>query len=165
MYKTKLVVTLAALVFALTPLLSASEYDNIITKAYLQSTFEFLNGEKLKYAECKKKSYPTCTYVWGKPSKKDATKIKYGLAPEGKKLMVIYAQARSSKDFERVLKTYKDAVDVKGLGQKAVWSNKRKQLSFITKKNLIIHVNVDGTMSSEPFSKAKTTAEYILKEL
>lgn len=165
MSKTKLVVTLATLMFTLTPLFSASAQNNIITKAYLQSAFEFQDGEKLKYAECKKKSYPTCTYIWGEPSKKDAARIKYGLAPKGKKLMVIYAQARSLKDFERVLKTYSDAVNVKGLGSKAVWSAKRQQLSLITNKNLIIHVNVDDTMSSDPFLKAKITAEYILKEL
>ena len=157
--------TLIALLLALTSTLSASDYSSIITKMYLQSTFEFQNGEKLKYAECKKRTFPTCTYVWGVPSKKDATKIKYGLAPKGKKLMVIYAKARTLKDFDRVLKTYKDAVDIKGVGVKAVWSAQRQQLSLITKENLIVHVNVDGTKSDKPLLKAKITAEHILNKL
>lgn len=147
--------------------LSAASYDNIITSEYLQETFIFQPGEKMKHAECGKRSYPTCTYVWGKPSseKRKAIEKKYGLKPEGKKLMVIYAQAKSQKDFERVLKVYKDAVEVKGLGARAVWSAQRKQLSLITKKNLIIHVNVDGTMCKEPMQKAETTAKLVLKKL
>ena len=147
--------------------LSAASYDNMITTKFLKETFTFQAGEKMKHAECGKRSYPTCTYVWGKPSseKRKAIEKKYGLAPEGKKLMVIYAKAKSQKDFNRVLKVYKDAVEIEGLGSKAVWSAQRQQLSMITKKSLIIHVNVDGVRSKEPLSKAKTIAKHILKKL
>lgn len=143
----------------------AESYEDVITTAFLQETFVFQKGEALKLAECKKKSYPTCIYIWGKPSKKDAMRKQYGLDPEGNKLMVIYAQARSQKDFERVLKSYTDAVPLEGLGKKAVWSKRRGQLSLITDKSLVIHVNVDGTQSNEPLKKAKTVATEVLTNL
>lgn len=145
--------------------LSAGSYDSIITPTFLQETFTFTSGESIKFAECKKNSYPTCTYVWGIPSEKDAIKLKYGLAPKGKKLLVIYAKARSQKDFERVLATYMDAVDVKGLNVRAVWSEQRKQLSLITKKSLIVHVNVDDVKCAAPLEKAKIVAKRVLKNL
>lgn len=167
MKKAALLAVMTALFLINVQSLSARSYDNIITSEYLQETFTFQPGEKMKHAECGKRSYPTCTYVWGKPSseKRKAIEKKYGLAPEGKKLMVVYAQVKSQKDFDRVLKVYKDAVEVKGLGSKAVWSAQRKQLSLITKDNLIIHVNVDGTMCKEPMQKAKTTAKQVLQKL
>jgi len=147
--------------------LSAISYENIITESFLQSTFNFKSGDTLKYAQCRKKSYPTCTYVWGKPSteKQNAMAKKYGLAPKGQKLMVIYAQASSQNDFKRVLQTYNDAIAVEGFGREAVWSAKRRQLSFITKKNLIVHVNVDGVKSSDPLLKAKTVARQVMQGL
>ncbi len=160
-----LVLALFFLGLAVQPISAASYEKNIITESFLRKTFDFKPGESVKYAECKKKSYPTCTYVWGKPSKKDATRKQYGLAPEGNKLMVIYAQAKSQTDFERVLKVYKDAVTLEGFGAKAVWSKQRGQLSLITENNLIIHVNVDGILCNDPLNKAKTVARNVLKNL
>ncbi len=145
--------------------LSAASYENIITESFLRNTFDFKSGEAIKYAECKKKSYPTCTYVWGKVSKKDAKRKQYGLAPMGNKLMVIYAQAKKQTDFERVFKVYKDAVALEGFGEKAVWSKQRGQLSLITKKHLIIHVNVEGIACNDPLLKAKTVAKSVLNNL
>ena len=161
-----IVTVVASLLLSITSL-SATSYDNIITPKFLQETFTFKNGESMKYDECSKRSYPTCTYVWGKPSSetRKATEKKYGLKPDGKNLMVIYAKARSQKDFKRVLSIYKDAVEVKGLGVTAVWSAQRQQLSMITKESLVIHVNVDGVRSKEPLVKAMTTAKHILKKL
>ena len=140
----------------------ANDYTDYISEEYLRSQFTFAPGEKLKYAECKKNSYPTCTYIWGAPHKKDEARVKYGLAPEGNKLMIVYAQARSKKDFERVLSTYKDAEKIEGLATEAVWSNKRHQLSMITEKNLIIHINIEDRSTTDVKGKSISIAEYIL---
>lgn len=121
----------------------AAGYSEVITEEYLRSHFTFAAGDKLKYSECKKKTHPTCTYIWGPESKKDATRIKHGLTPAGNKLQIITAQAGSANDFQRVLATYSDAEKIEGIGNEAAWSNKRKQLSFITDSNLIFHINID----------------------
>ena len=143
----------------------AADYSNNISEEYLRSQFTFKAGDTLKYSECEKKSYPSCTYVWGPPHKKDEARIKYGLAPEGNKLMIVYAQARSKKDFERVLGSYKDAVKIDGLAAEAVWSKKRGQLSMITDGNLIVHVNVKDIVSSDSKNKSITIAQDLLKKL
>jgi len=140
----------------------ANNYTDNISEDYLRSQFTFAPGDKLKYSKCEKKSYPTCTYIWGAPHKKDEARTKYGLAPEGNKLMIVYAQARSKKDFERVLSTYKDAVNVEGLAAEAVWSQKRRQLSLITKDNLIMHINIDDKSTADVKAKSISIAEYIL---
>lgn len=143
----------------------AADYSGNITEQYLRSQFSFETGDKLKFSECKKKSYPTCTYIWGAAHKKDEARLKYGLAPEGNKLMIVYAQARSKKDFERVLATYKDAVKIDGLAAEAVWSKKRGQLSMITDSNLIVHVNVRDKGTSDRKNKSITIAQDLLKKL
>ena len=140
----------------------ANDYTGYISEEYLRSQFTFAPGEKLKYAECKKNSYPTCTYIWGAPHKKDEARVKYGLAPEGNKLMIVYAQARSKKDFERVLSTYKDAKNVEGVAVEAVWSQKRRQLSLITEDNLILHINIDDKSTADIKAKSLSIAQHIL---
>ena len=143
----------------------AADYSGNISEEYLRSQFTFEAGDKLKYSECKKKSYPTCTYIWGAAHKKDGVRLKHGLEPEGNQLMIVYAQASSKKDFERVLATYKDAVKVDGLAAEAVWSKKRGQLSMITDSNLVVHVNVRDKGSSDRKSKSITIAQDLLKKL
>jgi hypothetical protein len=143
----------------------AEDYSGNISEEYLRSQFTFEAGDKLKFTECKKQSYPTCTYIWGAAHKKDEARLKYGLAPEGNKLMIVYAQARSKKDFERVLATYKDAVKVDGLAAEAVWSKKRGQLSMITDSNLVVHVNVRDKGTSDRKEKSISIANDLLKKL
>jgi hypothetical protein len=143
----------------------AADYSKNISEEYLRSQFTFKSGDTLKYSKCKKKSYPTCTYIWGPPHKKDEARIKYGLAPEGNELMIVYAQAHSKKSFERVLATYKDAVKVDGLATEAVWSKKRGQLSMITDGNLIVHINIRDKATSDRKSKSISIAHDILKKL
>ena len=143
----------------------AADYSENISEEYLRSQFTFNTGEKLKYSECKKKSYPTCTYIWGAAHKKDEARLKHGLAPEGNKLMIVYAQAGSKKSFERVLATYKDAVKVDGLATEAVWSKKRGQRALITDSNLIIHVNIRDKGTSDRKNKSISIAQDLLKKL
>ena len=138
--------------------------SDIFSEDYLRSEFTFMAGDELKYAECKKKTFPTCTYVWGATSDKDVALIKAGLTPKGNKLTVIYAQAGSSKDFQRVLATYSDAETVNGLGEEAVWSNKRKQLSLMTDNYLIVHVNIRAKGVDDLREKTIVIAKKVLEK-
>ncbi len=157
-------VLFSALLFVGQPVI-AQDYANLITEDYLRAQFVFSDGDKLKYSACEKNSYPTCTYIWGGPSEKDEARIKYGLAPEGNELQIVYAQARSQKDFQRVLATYSDAEEVKGVGVEAVWSGKRQQLSLITDTHLVIHVHISQPGSGDKKEKAIVIAGDLLAQL
>ena len=143
----------------------SQEYENLLSEDYLQSVFQFKQGSQFKYIKCKKKTYPTCTYIWGVKSNKDATRLKYGLEPEGNKLQVIYAQGRDQKDFKNAIRSYSDAIKLGGLGVESVWSSKRNQLSFITVSNLIVHINIDSNHSGDVKTQATHIANHILKSL
>lgn len=143
----------------------AQDYSKLITEEYLRSEFVFGTNEAMKYEVCKKKSYPTCDYVWGKPSKGDETRIKYGMAPEGNKVMVIYAQAKKPTHFNRSIAVYKDAEKIDGIGVRSVWSDTRAQLSLITESNLIIHVNLETIKDGKVKEHAIHIAKHILKQL
>ena len=145
--------------------LFADGYLENISEDYLRTQFEFKPDEKLKYSQCEEKSYSTCTYVWGIESKKDATRINLGLAPKGSKLQITYAQAKNQKDFQRVTASYSDAEKIDGLAEEAVWSEARMQLSLITDKNLIVHVNIDQVDSNNQRAKAISIARDLLKRL
>lgn len=146
------------------PALSA-DYPVNISEAYLRTQFTFGSQDTLKYADCEKKTYPTCTYVWGAESKKDATRKKYGLVPDGNKIMIIYAQAKNAESFQRVLATYSDSEKIVGLGKEAVWSAKRNQLSLLTEENLIIHINIDEKDRITSKEAAVSIAEHLLEQL
>jgi hypothetical protein len=149
------------IIISVQPLVFAADYSDKISEEYLRSQFTFETEDNLKYSECQKKSYPTCTYVWGPVSDKDKNRTKAGLAPEGNKLQVIYAQARRVEDFQRVLGTYSDAKEIDDVGVDAVWSDKRHQLSLITDENLIIHVNIDVVGVNDPEEKAVSIAKHV----
>lgn len=144
--------------------LFADDYSDAISEAFLRTQFAFKADENLKYSQCEGKTMPTCAYVWGPESSKDAARINAGLTPKGYKLMVVYAQAKQDKDFQRVLGSYSDAVVVEGFGKEAVWSSKRKQLSLMTDDNLIIHVNLSGA-NIDSKEKASSIAEEVLVNL
>ncbi len=77
--------------------------------------------------------------------------------------MIIYAQARSPSDFQRVLSSYSDAEEIDGLGEQAIWSQKRKQLSLITDEYLIVHVNIDEKGGKDLKAKALAIARHLLE--
>lgn len=143
----------------------AAEYEKIITESYVKNEFNFQDGELFKYSKCEKKSYLTCKYIWGVESKKDAKRTQMGLPPEGNLLSVVYAKAKKESDFSRVLSSYTDATDIDGLGVKAVWSDKRQQLSMITESNLIVHVHMEIKGMSNPKDKAMSVAQHILTKV
>lgn len=143
----------------------AAKYEKIITENYVKNEFNFQDGELFKYSKCEKKSYLSCKYIWGVESKKDAKRIEMGLPPQGNQLSVIYVKAKQEKDFSRVLSSYTDAVDIDGLGIRAVWSEKRQQLSMITKSNLIVHVRVEIKGMSKTKDKVMSVAQHILTQV
>jgi len=151
--------------------LFANNFESFIDEAYVKSEFTFEKGEKMKYAECKKKSYPTCTYIWGEETEKslkyDARMKKYNLSPSGNTLMIVYAQASKLSDFDRVKKVFKDAEKVEGIGVNALLKGGKafKQLSFITDKNMIISVSIDGGNIKDKNRHLINVAKHILSKL
>jgi len=142
--------------------LAADEIPMPISEADLRSLVPFGAESSLKYAECEKKSYPTCTYIWGEPDSADALRVQMGGKPDGDKLMTIFAQANSAQDFDRVLSSYNDAVPVEDLGVMAVWSEARDQLSLITDGHLVIHVYVEISELEDTKAVATQVAAYLL---
>jgi hypothetical protein len=151
------------ILISIQPSVFAADYSGNITEEYLRSQFTFKTGDKLKYSECETGSSPICTYIWGPVSDKDDYRTKAGLPPEGKKLLVIYAQAIRVENFQRVVATYSDAKIIDAVGVEAVWSDKRQQLSLITDKNLIIHVNIDVEGVNNPETKAVSIAKHVIE--
>ena len=164
--KNKLFKLILVLLFVTTTQTTfAQDYIQLVTEEYLRNEFTFGVDESMKYEVCKKKSYPTCDYVWGKPSKRDTTRIKLGMAPEGNKVMVIYAQAKKPADFERSIAVYKGAVEIEGIGARSVWSATRAQLSLITESNMIIHINLETIKDGKTKEHAINIAKHVLKQL
>lgn len=137
---------LAALAFLLSFLVStayAQTYEDVVNAAFVRTHFKMKDGEDVKFEEFMTKTYPTATVVWGRPDKRDKQRVKAGVAPSGSKLMVVFADLTSEKDFERILSTYKDGETVKGVGRQAIWSAKWKQLSVLISPKLAIHVHLE----------------------
>lgn len=126
----------------LTPAWS-QKYSDVVNGDYVRRHFVLKEGEIIKFEEFKKKTYPTATVVWGAPEKRDQMRVKAGVAPSGSKLMVVFAELRNESEFGRVLTTYKDGVEVTGIGRKAVFSEKWKQISVLVSSALAIHVHLD----------------------
>lgn len=156
---------LTMLFFAFIQPVYSQDYSKIITEKYLRTQFVFTDNEKLKYSQCEKNSYFTCTYIWGTKSKKDAQRLKYKLKPGGDRLQITYAQAKNSKNFQAVLASYSDAEKVDGIAEEAVWSNKRSQLSFITDDRLIVHIHIADNGSVNQRENAISVANHILVNL
>ncbi len=92
------------------------------------------------------KPYPSCTYTW---NAKHVNTMKMGgrevKVPSEGRLTLTKAQTRvEAKDWERVLTGYRNQQlsPVPELGQYAVWSAQRRQLSWIAKGH-VFHVAVE----------------------
>ncbi len=130
--------TLAWVPFAAQP----QAYSSLIDDSFLRETFLFSEADTLKYAGCEAKTFETCTYIWGPPSSKDAKRAALGFLPEGRKILAIYAQSSGPSDWYYVERSYLEPDTIADIGQAALWSETRKQLSVILENGLIIHVNV-----------------------
>jgi hypothetical protein len=143
--------------------LFAQDYSEIISEDVLRELFVFEEDATLKYSSCEKITYPSCTYIWGEPSKRDATRE--SLKPEGNRLLVIFAQATGLKDFETSTSVYPDPETVEGLGVPSIWSPIRQQLSLMTDGNLIVHVNIEDENNENPKATAIAVAMRVLEGL
>jgi len=167
----KILLGLSTVLLLSSSTLYAQDYVTIIDADFLKKEFSFQDEEKIKYAECRKSSYPTCKYIWGKETakslKKDAYAKKHNLTPSGNELTVTYAQAVKVSDFGRVKKVLKGATKVEGIGVDALWQDSKfkKQLSFITDKNIIIHVSMDVKGLKDAKQHAINVAQHILNRL
>lgn len=155
---------IAMLVTTAQPLF-AQDYSEIISEDVLRELFVFEEGATLKYSSCEKITYPSCTYIWGEPSKRDATRESLGLKPEGNRLLVIFAQANGMEDFETSTSVYPDPEIVEGLGVPSIWSPIRQQLSLMTDGNLIVHVNIEDENNEDTKATAIAVAMRVLEGL
>lgn len=135
---------------------------DLLSEDTLRTLVAFGADDGLKYAECEDKRFLTCSYVWGVPDEDDAARVKMGGLPDGKKLLLIAAKAERPSDFDRVLASYKDAEPAEGLGEQAVWSAARGQLSMLTADSAIIHVNTERTGDADPRATAIAVATHLL---
>ena len=104
----------------------------------------------------REKPFPSCTYIW-KASKMNTLKMAgqpVAVPSEGRLTLTEVATRSEAKDWERVLMGYKNQqlTPIPALGQYAVWSDKRRQLSFIAKGH-IFHVAVEDIDQPEAQQK------------
>ena len=92
------------------------------------------------------KPYPSCTYLWvsATPNKLNMAGQVIEVPGEGRVTITVAPTQVPDSDWERVLSSYRaappEAVD--GIGDKAVWSDQRHQLSVLAPAS-IIHVAVE----------------------
>lgn len=113
--------------------------------------------------------YPSCTYVWVTRAKDKRT---FGgqvveVPGEGRVSVTLAAVRAPEPDWQRVLSSYRieppEAVD--GIGDKAVWSDQRHQLSVLV-PNWVLHVAVeDNDAPGTGREQALAIARDILKDL
>jgi len=139
----------------------AQDFSTLVNEDFLRETFPFAEGDSLKYAECEVKTVFTCTYIWGAASDRDATLASLGRPPSGNKVMLMYAETGGIAVWPRIANSYSDGEEIAGLGQAAIWSAQRGQLSFMSPSNVLVHVNV-GDYGKE---EALATAAHLLTAL
>lgn len=112
--------------------------------------------------------YPSCTYLWASttPGKRTIAGRVVEIAGEGR-VTITVAPIRSPKsDWQRVLSSYRTApVPVEGIGDKAVWSDQRHQLSVLVPA-FVAHVAVeDNDNPGSTREKAIAVARDVLADL
>lgn len=113
------------------------------------------------------RTYPTCFYKW------EAIKIEEEKIIAGNKfrsnypaeLSLVLVQSANEKMFETSVTTYKDGVDVKGIGEAAIWGDQLSQLTILSNGTMVhIHVKV-STESEDNKMKAIEVAKKIIEKL
>ena len=138
----------------------------IITLNDIKDFFKIQDTTEVKVSD-KSVTFPSCSYEWGKDVVMDqitvANKtIEYG-APA--KVMIVMAKDIPDDGFERSTSVYKDAEEISGIGEKAIWGAKMSQLTFLIKKTLF-HVNVKASSDKEKNKNdAISLSKLILKKV
>lgn len=109
----------------------------------------------------------TCAYEWGKDIYQGTVTvagktIEYG-SPA--KVMIVMAKGIQEEEYKKSTSVYKDAVDVSGIGQMAVWGGTMSQLSFLN-NGILFHINVK-VLADKAANKQKaiSLAEIIIGKL
>lgn len=94
------------------------------------------------------KPYSSCTYLWVAATRKQvrmAGRVIEGPG-EGRVTLTVAPVRAPESDWERVLSSYRSVppVSVDGIGDKAVWSDQRHQLSVLV-PGWVVHVAVEDT--------------------
>lgn len=116
----------------------------------------FPNSSNEAVFKRREKPYPSCTYIW-KAKTKNTMKMagRDVQIPSEGRLTITRAPSRvAAKDWERVLMGYpnQQLTPVPELGQYAIWSAKRRQLSWIAKGH-VFHVAVQDDDQSDAQQK------------
>ena len=115
------------------------------------------------------KPYPSCTYLWvtATPNKVAMAGQVVEVPGEGRITLTIAPINAPESDWQRVLSSYRTVppVTVDGIGDKAVWSDQRHQLSVLVPK-WVVHVAVeDNDTAGNGRDKAIEIAREILADL
>ncbi len=113
--------------------------------------------------------YPSCTYLWvtATPSKVAMAGQVVEVPGEGRVTLTIAPIHAPESDWQRVLSSYRTVppVAVDGIGDKAVWSDQRHQLSVLV-PHWVLHVAVeDNDTAGSGREKAVAVARDILADL
>ena len=92
------------------------------------------------------KPYPSCTYLWATatPDKRTMAGRIVETPGEGRVTLTVAAVRDPESDWQRVLSSYRTVppVTVDGIGDRAVWSDQRHQLSVLV-PGFVAHVAVE----------------------
>lgn len=150
-----------------TTMLSGSSICPLLSEAALRRHFPSAPAEMETHVG--DKTYPSCTYLWvsATPSKMIMAGQEVEIGGEGRVTLTVAPVRVPESDWQRVLSSYriKPPVAVAGIGDKAVWSDQRNQLSVLA-PGWVVHVAVEDNDTPGPDSeKAVAIARDILAGL
>jgi hypothetical protein len=142
----KCFVVLAALNLCLVAKIMAEDVCNLFGEGALRKICGIESGVKVQIEAGESSSSSYCSYKWKAETKR---KMKVGRneieVEQENKVMIIYPDIGSTPAhdaFEQSIKVYPDSQDIDSVGEEAVWSEKRKQLTAVVRGRLY-HVHVD----------------------
>ncbi|MBF8148591.1 hypothetical protein ITJ86_01705 [Winogradskyella sp. F6397] len=108
-------------------------------------------------------TYPICLYKWKSvtwPFERYGHTIDYAA-----ELSIVLVNNASKSNYEASIKVYKDGIKENGIGEMSTWSEKKTQITFLSKGKLI-HVH-SRTTADAASNKAKTInlAKQIVKNI
>lgn len=112
-------------------------------------------------------TFPTCSYKWKtiKYSKKQTIAGKEMTLSYPATLLIVMVENASTELYNRSVKVYKDGLELKSVGEKAVWGDAMSQLTFLKDGNLI-HLNVKLSLDKQDNKdKAIALANAIIENL
>lgn len=136
----------------------------ILSEAQILNILELPSSAKAEI-EYKDITYPSCKYTWKNQSFKTDLEL-----PDGRRktidypseLYVILVHNVSDKQYQQSIEFYKDASKVDDIGEKAVYSPQRRQVTFL-KNNTLLHINLrvsgDESVNKEKVFELSKLAE------